>query len=118
MAKNLTEKQAKFIEVLFEEAGGDLHKAKKLAGYSPQTKTVELREQLQDEIIEATRKYLAANGPKAAVSLIQILQDPTQLGNKDKLAAAKDLLDRIGVRESDKVEVKADNPIFILPAKE
>lgn len=118
MGKNLTEKQAKFLEALFEEANGDLFKAKEIAGYSKQTKTAELREQLQDEIIEATKKYLAANAPKAAYSLIKILENPTDLGNKDKLAAAKDLLDRIGMRESDKVEVKTDSPIFILPAKD
>jgi hypothetical protein len=118
MSKTLTDKQAKFLEVLFEEAGGDLFKAKELAGYSKNTKTIEIREQLQDEIIDATKKYLAANAPKAAMSLIRILENPTDLGNKDKLASAKDLLDRIGLRESDKVEVKAESPIFILPAKE
>ena len=34
MARNLTEKQQKFLDVLFEEAGGNLVKAKKLAGYA------------------------------------------------------------------------------------
>ncbi len=33
MARNLTEKQLKFLEVLFDEAGGDVVAAKKLAGY-------------------------------------------------------------------------------------
>ena len=34
MARELNERQQKFLEVLFEEAGGDVVAAKKLAGYS------------------------------------------------------------------------------------
>ena len=34
MARNLTEKQQKFLDVLFEEAGGNLSTARKLAGYA------------------------------------------------------------------------------------
>ena len=39
MARQLTENQVKFLEVLFDEAGGDVVKAKKLAGYSDNTPT-------------------------------------------------------------------------------
>ena len=34
MTRNLTEKQQKFLDVLFEEAQGDPVQAKKLAGYA------------------------------------------------------------------------------------
>ena len=34
MARQLTEQQQKFLSVLFEDAGGDVLTAKKLAGYS------------------------------------------------------------------------------------
>ena len=34
MTKNLTEKQQKFLNVLFDEAGGDVTLAKQLAGYA------------------------------------------------------------------------------------
>jgi len=34
MARNLTDRQKKFLDVLFEEANGDAVTAKKLAGYS------------------------------------------------------------------------------------
>jgi hypothetical protein len=37
MARALTEKQKKLLEVLFDEAGGDIVTAKKLAGYSDAT---------------------------------------------------------------------------------
>lgn len=118
MSKELNEKQEKFLEVLFTEAGGNLTKAKNLAGYSPSTKTSHVTKGIQDEIIQLTRDYLTTNGPKAAISIIQILDDPTSLGNKDKLAAAKDLLDRIGLKSSEKIEVKTSSPLFILPSKE
>ena len=39
MARQLTEQQQKFLSVLFEEAGGDVLTAKKLAGYSDTTST-------------------------------------------------------------------------------
>ena len=37
MARELTEKQQKFLAVLFDEAGGDVVSAKKLAGYAATT---------------------------------------------------------------------------------
>lgn len=42
MARALTEKQQKLLAVLFDEAGGDLVTAKKLAGYSDATTTTEI----------------------------------------------------------------------------
>ena len=33
MARNLTDKQQRFLDVLFDEANGDVVAAKKLAGY-------------------------------------------------------------------------------------
>jgi hypothetical protein len=37
MARTLTDKQQKFLDVLFDDARGSLVEAKKLAGYSPTT---------------------------------------------------------------------------------
>jgi len=34
MARQLTDKQQKFLAVLFDEAGGDMVAAKKMAGYA------------------------------------------------------------------------------------
>ena len=42
MARQLTEKQQKFLAVLFDEAGGDMVTAKKMAGYSDATTTTEI----------------------------------------------------------------------------
>ena len=38
--------------------------------------------------------------------------------NKKLKGAAKDLLDRAGFVKTDKVEVKAESPLFILPEKD
>lgn len=113
----LNEKQEKFLEVLFEEAEGDFVKAKKLAGYSSSTPTRDIVEALEDEIYAATKRYISTFGPKAVVAMTQILENPTDLGNKEKMAAAKDFLDRGGFKATEKVEVKQVSPIFILPKK-
>lgn len=118
MARNLTENQAKFLEVLFDEAGGDVVKAKKLAGYSDSTPTRTIIESLKDEIFEGTKSYMARIGPKAAVAFGQALVDPTELGVKEKMQAAKEVLDRAGVVKTERVEVQSSGGLFILPPKE
>ena len=50
MGKNLTEKQQKFLDVLFEEAKGNPTKAKKLAGYCDTLATATIVNALQEEI--------------------------------------------------------------------
>lgn len=117
MKKELTEQQKKFLEVLFNEAGGDLVAAKRLAGYSENYATSDLRKSLKDEIIEATKDYLSITAAKAAVSLGSALNDPTELGLKEKLNAAKDILDRAGIIKTEKIQVEASNGVMILPAK-
>jgi hypothetical protein len=118
MAKNLTEKQQLFLDVLFEEAQGDFVKAKKLAGYSDNYATSSIVQGLEDEIAELTKKFIARIGTKAAYSMFEVMSDPTALGNKEKMAAAKDLLDRGGFKAKDEVKIESASPLFILPAKE
>lgn len=116
MARILTDQQKLFLEVLFDEASGDVVLAKKMANYSPTYPTSAIVKTLENEIIEATRQHLSRSGPKAAIGVVSILDDPTALGNKDKLAAAKDILDRIGVSKTEKIDITS-NGIFILPSK-
>lgn len=119
MARQLTENQQKFLEVLFDEAGGDVVLAKQLAGYSDKTPTRLIVESLKDEIGEATRSHFARSAPKAVMALVNALSDPTELGIRDKMAAAKDLLDRAGLGKVDKVDVSSSSGgVFILPSKE
>lgn len=117
MTKKLSDKEQAFLDALFGEAKGNPHLAKKMAGYSENTKTRQIVNALSDEIAAGTREFIAQSAPEAIASIVGILGDPTALGNKDKLAAAKDILDRGGFKEADKLEVKTDGPLFILPAK-
>lgn len=117
MARQLTEMQQKFLEVLFEEARGDFVLAKKLAGYSDTYSTRHIVESLEEEIAELTKKFITRVGVKAAYSMYEVMADPTALGNKEKMSAAKDLLDRGGFKAKDEVKIEADTPLFILPAK-
>ena len=55
----LTENQQKFLDVLFEEAQGDLVKAKKLAGYSDNVGTTSIVTALHEEIRELTIKMFS-----------------------------------------------------------
>lgn len=117
--KVLNEQQQKFIEVLFNEAGGDPVKARRLAGYSEGYNTKTLMSLLKEEVIEATQLYIAMNAPRAAIAVVNGIADPTELGLKDKLNAAKDLLDRAGLAKTDKIQVEATgNNIMFLPAKD
>ena len=117
MTRNLTEKQQKFLDVLFEEAGGNLVTAKKLAGYADAVTSRQVAEPLAEEIAALTKKFIASSATKAAYSMFEIMNNPTDLGNKEKMAAAKDVLDRSGFVKTEKVEVSAASPLFILPQK-
>ena len=118
MARSLTERQQRFLDVLFDDAGGDVVAAKKLAGYGDNSSTTAIVEALKDEIAEKTRTYFARTAPKAAFALMGALQDPTELGIKEKMIAAKDVLDRAGLGKVEKVDVTSGGGIFYLPPKE
>lgn len=117
MTRTLTDKQQKFLDVLFDEAGGDMVIAKKLAGYSDNTPTREIIGGLKEEILEATQFYMARNAPKAAMSMVGALFDPTELGIRDKLSASKEILDRVGLIKTEKVQVEAKGGVMLMPAK-
>ena len=116
--RKLTDKQQKFLDVLFDEAGGSVVEAKRLAGYSENNSTTEIVKSLKEEILESTQLFMARNSPRAAMSLVDGMVEPTQLGLREKLVAAKDLLDRVGLAKTDKIQVEAPNGLMILPPKE
>jgi len=117
MSKELTEKQKKFIDALFGEAMGDHRLAMDIAGYSSNTTWRDVTANLNEEILQASKEYLSMHAPKAAVAITGIIDDPTELGNRDKLTAAKDVLDRAGVVKQEKIEVNTPSGLFILPSK-
>ena len=62
---------------------------------------------------------MAANAPKAVLSMVGIIDDPSAIGNRERLAASQQILDRVGLSKVDKLNVSTDKPmgVFILPAK-
>ena len=117
MARELTVKQRVFLDVLFEEAKGDMVQAKKIAGYADSSSTSEIIKGLKEEILEATQMYMARNAPKAAMAMTHALYDPTELGIRDKMSAAKELLDRVGLVKTEKMQVEASGGVMIMPPK-
>jgi len=117
MSRTLTERQSKFMSVLFDEANGDIVEAKKLAGYSDTTSTTEIVKGLKEEIIDATQTFMARNAPKAAMAVVSGVVNPTDLGTREKLNAAKELLDRTGIVKTEKMQVETSGGIMLLPAK-
>jgi hypothetical protein len=113
----LTPKQKVFINALFGEAQGNYRAAMDIAEYSKNTSINDVLKGCEEEIISSSKNFLAANAPKAAMAIVGVIDDPVEMGTRDKLAAAKDVLDRIGVSKTDKIEVKAPQGIFILPRK-
>ena len=118
MAKKLTEQQQIFLDVLFDEAEGDMKRAKVMAGYSDATPVKLITDALAEEILDLTRKFISNTTTKAAYAMASVIENPAGIGVKDKMAASKDILDRGGFIKTEKVEVTTTNPVFILPAKE
>ena len=117
MTRQLTEKQQKFLDVLFDQGGGDIGSAIKLAGYADGVSPTQIVASLKEEILEATQSYMARNAPKAAVAITSSLDDPTLLGIRDRMSAAKELLDRTGLIKTEKVQVETSGGVMLMPPK-
>ena len=116
--KKLTRKQAAFLETLLGEARGNIRAAMDIAGYSKSTKTSEVVGPLKEEITERAGLMLAINAPKAAFGIIDVLDDPSALGARNAISAAREVLDRTGLVKKEQVEVSGNSAgIFILPPK-
>lgn len=115
----LTPKEELFLEVLFAEANGDMTLAMELAGFSKTTSKQQLASKLKEEILESSKTYLASSAPLAVMSIINVLNDPTHPGAKNRISASKEVLDRIGVVKEEKKTIDVNNRVmFVLPAKE
>lgn len=118
--KIYTEQQQLFLDAL-PSCQGNFRQAMDVAGFARSTPESYLINILHEEIVEIANKLLAANSIKAASSLINILDEPTQLGAETKLKAAEKILDRAGVTKktdtSGGISISAGGGLFILPAK-
>ena len=117
MTRKLTERQKKFIEALFAEANGSIKDAKVISGYSTNTNNQEIIKAIKEEVLEATQMYMASNAPKAAIAMVKGIDDPTELGTRDKLSAAKELLDRTGLIKTEKIQVESSGGVMLMPPK-
>ena len=116
--KTYTEKQTAFLEALLGEARGDIRTAMTISGYAKTTKAVEVVSSLKEEITERASMMLAMNAPKAAFGIVDVLNDPSSLGARNAISAAREVLDRSGLVKKEQIEV-TDNSggIFVLPPK-
>ena len=64
MARQLTGKQQVFLDVLFDEAGGNMATAKKLAGYFDTSSTTEIVKGLKEEILRPHKCIWRVMHPK------------------------------------------------------
>ena len=117
MTRELTERQQKFLNVLFSEANGNLSNAKIIAGYATTTNLNEIVRSMKEEILEATQMFLASNAQRAAMDMVDGIDNPTELGIRDKLSAAKELLDRTGLVKTEKLQVESTGGVMLMPPK-
>lgn len=116
--KTYTEKQLSFLDALVGNARGNVREAMRQAGYSDNTRISEVVDPLKEEIIERSQMLLAMNAPKAAFGVIGVLEDPSSMGARNAVAAAKEVLDRTGLVKKEQIEVKGpEGGIFIMPPK-
>ena len=115
-----TDKQQLFIQSLFGAARGNANEAMRLSGYSPNYSSTELIKNLKDQILEYGETYLAMHTPKAVMGLVDIIDDPVEPGNREKLSAINSLMDRVGLVKTEKVlhQGGENKVIFILPPKD
>ena len=120
MKNELTELQQKTLDCLFDdEIQGKLRRAMLKAGYSENCRTTMLMdsEPFRKALDKQIKRHISKAAARAAFSLEGVMDDPTALGVKEVINVSKDLLDRSGHAKTDKVEVKAEGGVFILPAK-
>ena len=50
--------------------------------------------------------------------MVGALYDPTELGIRDKMSAAKELLDRTGLVKTEKMQVETKGGVMLMPPKQ
>lgn len=119
--KELTEKQEKFLDVLFNN-GGQVMSAIEEAGYSPDSRGW-LMKSVKDEIIERAKTQLAGSSVKAITRLAEGLDADGTIpsGQMDvRMKAASEILDRAGISKRQEVNVNGQvlHGVVMLPAKD
>lgn len=117
-SKKLTDMQEAFLEALVGPARGNIRAAMDAAGYSENTRINEVVGPLREEIIDRSSMLLALNAPKAAHGIIGVLDDPSAMGARNAVSAAREILDRTGLVKREQIQVTGpEGGIFIMPPK-
>lgn len=117
--RSLTEREETFLTVLFKDAKGDFRVAKDLAGYPAKTPLSAVVKRLKKEIIEEAQTYLATNMPAAIAVIVDIITSPEPVSDaRNRLAAAKELLDRVGLVKTEQKVVNHTGGVALLPPKD
>jgi hypothetical protein len=110
--------QIAFLNALSGEAKGDLHAAKRIAGYSDSTALADVIRPLKDHIIALAKDVLVNASLKAAFGLIDVIDSPAQMGAAHKVKASTEILNRVGITPpEDGKDTGPKSAVFILPPK-
>ena len=118
--KGLTPKQNAFLEAFFGPANCDANIAKQMAGYSSKSRANDIVRPLRKHIEEGIQDKLAEGAAQGVGALVNVLNDPTKPGQKERIQAANSLLDRFGVTKeaAAQTNVKVQvTPVVYLPEK-
>lgn len=116
LRKELTEKQAAFLDALLEHRGSvpaacDACEISQVYGYT-------LVKTLREEIIERAEEVLALQATRAAFRLQDGMENELGMGANNVIEAAKQILDRVGIVKKDKLEISGPTGgIFLFPEK-
>lgn len=114
MAKELTEKQQRFIDVFMQTKS--IKVAAQEAEYSnPYTAFASVKQ----ELIERLQTELVKMAPEAIEKLQAMLSEgATEAGAVIRMDAIKQILDRIGIVKKEKFEIEGlSTGVFVIPAK-
>lgn len=112
------ERDQLFCELLFET--GSISQASEAVGVSIRTGR-KIAERRKEMILSMTNSELSALAYKAVSTMGKSLDADGSVPKEDvRLKAAGDILDRIGASKkvTSEVEVKADTPVILMPAKD
>ena len=113
--RNYTDKQLAFLDKYQETFDISLS-----AAYAAYANKAQVTATLHREILTITENALALQAGKAVDTIVQALDANGTPQLRERLDAAKTILDRIGIVKKEKIEVEAnvEGGIFILPRKD
>lgn len=114
---DLSDKQRQFLDLLFGEARGNISEVGRIMEISAPH---DMAKNLRKYIIARSEEHLASLAAKA-VHVIEDVMDETASqvpGVMNRLAGAKETLDRIGIVKTDKISVTGESiGLVVLPEK-